>query len=323
MSEPLVLALDVGGTKLAAAVISRSGTLLSVDRVPTPAIRDADVLFEVLRDLGARVVRAGGRRIEAVGVGCGGPMAYPAGVVSPLHLPAWRAFPLRARLTAAFDRPCVLDNDANAFALAEYHFGPHAHLQSALNAAGEGGRPAHLLGMVVSTGVGGGIVRAGRVEHGASGNAGHIGHVGVWPDGPVCACGARGCLEAVASGVGLAQRVELAHVAGRSTSLPPRATAADVAAAARAGDLLAQDLMQAAGTGLGRAIASAAVLLDLDRVIIGGSLGRHAWDLLAPSLDQAVADHARLDFTRALQITCSTLGEHAGLLGAAALALFP
>ncbi|MBN6051251.1 ROK family protein [Nonomuraea sp. RK-328] len=136
--------------------------------------------------------RPAGWRVEGVGVGCGGPMRWPAGEVSPLNIPGWRGFPLRARLAERFPGvPVRLHNDAVCVAVAEHWRG-----------AGQGTRD--MLGMVVSTGVGGGLVLGGRLVDGGTGNAGHIGHVVVEPvDGPPCGCGGRGCLEAVARGPAL------------------------------------------------------------------------------------------------------------------------
>ncbi|MGI9147854.1 MAG: ROK family protein [Chloroflexota bacterium] len=308
MPERTALAIDIGGTKLAAGVVGADGRLLASNRIPTPPTATAEGLFQVLETLCRAVLVEAGTDTLAVGVGCGGPMQYPAGVVSPLNIPIWRqGFPLRERLAAAFGRPCVVDNDAKALALGERW-------------QGAGRCSDNMLGMVVSTGVGGGIILDGRLLHGSAGNAGHIGHVIVWPAGPLCGCGARGCVEGVASGSGLVRRLEAALAAGAETSLTPGSTAVEIAAAARRGDVLASDLFRTAGEGVGRGIASTAALLDLDLVVIGGSIALHAWDLLGPPLEAEVRNTARLDFTRGVRVVRAQLGDTAGLLGAAALA---
>src|SRR5215208_5355111 len=179
LTQRSVLALDIGGTKLAAGVVRADGQTLVQDQAPTRASETADALFDDLVTLGDRILAQAGVRpddLEGIGVGCGGPMVYPEGRVSPLNIPAWRDFPLRAALEARYGRPTRVDNDAKAFALGEHWLG-----------AGQGARC--LLGMVVSTGVGGGIVEGGRLIHGARGNAGHIGHVVAFPNGPHCECG--------------------------------------------------------------------------------------------------------------------------------------
>jgi glucokinase len=176
-----------------------------------------------------------------------------------------------------------------------------------------------MIGMVVSTGVGGGVILNGRLIHGFSGNAGHIGHVIVWPNGPLCGCGARGCVEGVSSGSGLARRLRVALDEGARTSLQRGASAEDIALAARAADPLAQELFRTAGEGVGRGIASAAAVLDLERVVIGGSIALKAWDLLGPPLLAEIERSACLDFTRGLRVYQAELGDEAGLYGAAQL----
>jgi glucokinase len=307
------LAIDIGGTKLAVAVIDADGHVLAAERMLTPPVWTGDELFKVLEELCRRVLETAATDVIAIGVGCGGPMQYPAGRVSPLNIvsPAnttvWRDFPLRARLAKTFGRPCVVDNDAKALALGEHWQG-----------AGRGS--TNMLGMVVSTGVGGGIILDGKLLHGFAGNSGHVGHIIVWPDGPLCGCGARGCVEAVSSGSGLARRLADALAGGAKTSLAPGSTAVDIAAAARQGDALASELLRTAGEAVGRGIASAAALLDLELVVIGGSIALRAWDLLGPPLEATLRASAQLDFTRAVRVVQAELGDQAGLMGAALLA---
>ncbi len=285
LTEESALAIDIGGTKLAAGVIAADGRMLAAERLVTPPV------FQVLEDVCRRVLKASGTDVIGIGVGSGGPMRYPEGVVSPLNIvspskvPLWRDFPLRARLAEAFDRPVVVDNDAKALALGERWQG-----------AGRGSD--NMLGMVVSTGVGGGIILGGQLLHGFAGNSGHVGHIIVWPNGPLCGCGARGCVEGVSSGSGLARRLTEALASGATTSLPPGSTAVDIAAAARQGDALASELFRTAGEGVGRGIASAAALLDLELVVIGGSIALQAWDLLGPPLEATLHATARRRPTR-------------------------
>jgi glucokinase len=306
-----VLALDIGGTKLAAGMVLDSGQVVASGTAPTRGHGSADVLYEDLLGVCDRVIAAAGRplsELRGIGVGCGGPMRYPEGRVSPLNIPAWRDFPLREALSDRYGLPTVVDNDAKAFALGEHWLG-----------AGQGARC--LLGMVVSTGVGGGIVEEGRLIHGAHGNAGHIGHVVALRNGPPCECGARGCVEAVASGTGLANRAARAIARGIASTLPSRPSGAEVAAAARSGDALAVRLMREAGMAVGRGVAATASLLDVDRVVIGGSVALGAPDLIMGPLRKELARDARLDFTRGTVVELSRLGVSAALAGAAALIL--
>ena len=313
MSAPApVLGIDVGGTKLAAGVVAPDGRVLSYVRAPTPAA-DAEGLLAAIVALAEQARRESDQAPAALGIGCGGPMIFPEGIVSPLHIPVWQAFPLRARLAAALDLPAVLDNDAKALALGEALFG-----------AGQGARC--LLGMVVSTGVGGGIVVDGRLFHGASGNAGHIGHVIVAAQGPRCECGAIGCLTVYASGTGLAARARTALRRGVPSALaarpPQEVTARTIAALAAEGDPLAARLIRDAAHALARAIAGATNLLDLDRVVIGGGVAG-AGDLLFDPLRAELRRRARLAFSRDVEVRPAALGPEAGVVGAAALALRP
>jgi len=194
--EDPVLAIDVGGTKIAVGVVEPGGRLASWAQTETPRGLEAEQLWRTLDVLCTNLLAE--QRIDphgglaGVGCGCGGPLDWPVGRVSPLNIPAWRSFPLRERLHERFGGiPVRLHNDAICMAVGEHWRG-----------AGRGRR--NLLGMVVSTGVGGGLVLDGRLINGATGNAGHIGHVVVDPAGPFCTCGGRGCLEAIARGPALA-----------------------------------------------------------------------------------------------------------------------
>jgi glucokinase len=308
------LALDIGGTKIAAGLVRPEGTVVGQDSIWTRSDCSADDLFADLAVLCDRVLAAGGiepSELVGIGVGCGGPMEYPEGRVSPINIPPWRGFPLRAALEQRYGRPALVDNDAKALALGEYTIG-----------AGRGARC--LLGMVVSTGVGGGIVEEGRLIHGVRGNAGHVGHVIAYPGGPLCGCGARGCVEGVASGTGLARRAREAKAEGLLPGLPDDRplTGEDVVNAAVAGDATALTFVREAGIAVGRGIAGAAALLDLDRVVIGGSIAlKTPKALFFEPLVQTLREDARLDFTRGIErhVMLSDLGVEAALAGAAAL----
>jgi glucokinase len=234
------------------------------------------------------------------------------GLVSPLNIPGWRDFPLVARLQTDTGLPVTLDNDAKAFAMGEHLFG-----------AGRG-RP-HMLGVVVSTGVGGGVIERGALLHGRTGNAGHVGHVVAEPEGPECACGGRGCVEAIASGPSIVRLARAALARGTPSSLadPPRAeplTTRDVARAAAGGDPLSLDLFRRAGRALGVGFAGAAALADFDLVVVGGGVSAVGELLLGP-IREAIGRHVGLDYIRGLTVTAAGNGADAGLVGAAALML--
>jgi glucokinase len=234
-------------------------------------------------------------------------MVWPSGEVSPLNMPAWRGFPLRKRLAEEFGSERVLiHNDAVGLAVGEHWKG-----------AGIGA--SNLLGITVSTGVGGGLILDGRLYHGTSGNAGHVGHVVVDPDGPVCACGGRGCLEAIASGPNTVR-----HALDEGWRPRPGVVADGVAlaAAAAGGDAVALRSLARAGKAVGTAIASCANLLDLEVAAIVGGFSQSGPPFWEP-LQQAFATHASLPFAAACRVIPGQLVGTAGLLGAAAFVLIP
>ena len=291
-----VLAIDIGGTKMAVGLVEPGGRLAAYERVvtPRPPQVDADGLW---RTLLALIDKLPARGLAGVGVGCGGPMTWPAAEVSPLNMPTWRDFPLRDRLRERFPGlPVRVHNDAIAVAAGEHWRG-----------AGRG--RDNVLGMVVSTGVGGGLILSGRLIDGASGNAGHIGHVIVDPEGPVCECGGRGCLEAIARGPGLSAWAREQGWTGE--------TAKELSDDAARGHPVAVRALNRAGWALGVAIASATHLCDLDVVAVGGGLSQ-AGPLLFRPLEETFRTHARMEFAREVRVVPAALGQTAGLVGAAA-----
>ena len=279
---PAVLAVDIGGTKMIAARVDETGAILARRRLPTPATDDPEHLFSALAGA-IEEVRDVDHDEVACGVGCGGPMRRDGVGVSPLNIPAWRDFPLRSRLSELTGLPTTIDNDAKALALGEGWLG-----------AAVGQR--NYLAMVVSTGVGAGIVCDGRLLDGAEANAGHLGHLIVVPGGRACGCGNAGCLEAEVSGTAIAAR-----------------TGAQPAVA----DL---SMRHHAGTLVGRAVAQVVVLLDLRLALIGGSV---ALGFGAPFLAAARAELARLatiEYASGARIELVGLGADAPILGAAAVA---
>ncbi len=295
MNDP-ALAIDIGGTKMAVALVEAGGRVAAYERIgtPEPPHVDGDGLWRTLLTL---IEKLPARPVSGVGVGCGGPIAWPSGAVSPLNIPGWQGFPLGERLTELYpDVPVRVHNDAVAVTAGEHWRG-----------AGRG--RDNVLGMVVSTGVGGGLILGGRLVHGASGNAGHIGHVIVDPDGPVCECGGRGCLEAIARGPALSAWAREQGWTGE--------TGKELADDAARGHPVAVRAMNRAGWALGVAIASATHLCDLQVVAVGGGLSQAGPMLLRP-LEETFRAHARMDFAREVRVVPTALGQMAGLVGAAA-----
>ena len=278
----LALAVDVGGTKMAVGLVDGSGAILVEAHTDTPQQPDAEAVFAALSSIIDRVLPAGSPSPVVCGVGCGGPMAKGGRTVSPLNIPGWREFPLQPRLEALVRLPTVVDNDAKALALGEGWRGAAA------------GRTDYLA-MVVSTGVGGGIVLDGRLLDGAHGNAGHIGHLIVEPEGRRCVCGARGCLEAETSGP------SIAAITGRP--------------AAEAGD----EVRRRTGTLVGRAVASVANLLDLELAVVAGSVALGFGEPFFTAAQQEIDARSKLSYARGTRIVPAGLGADGPLVGAAAV----
>lgn len=276
-----VLAVDVGATKLAVAIVLLDGTVVVSDRVATPA-RDP---WSALAGLVGRVLAAASDvEVVGCGVGCGGPMEPGGTTVSPLHLPAWCRFPLAEALGEIVHVPITIDNDAKAFALGEGWRG---------RAVGR----SDFVAVVIGTGVGAGIVLDGRLLDGESANAGHVGHVVVEPDGVECRCGAFGCLDAYLAGSAILRET------GRD--------------ARYAGEMVRERNARL----LGRALASVAALTSVDLVVIGGGIGIGWGEPFRSRVADEFRERSRLSFTNAIDIVLADPTDRSPLLGAAALAL--
>ena len=313
MAAP-VLALDIGGTKLAAGVVTPSGEIVAEQREQTDPTSSPAEILEVLLALSKKSIERAETRwgeLKAVGVSFGGPVDYPAGrTVTCHHLAGWEGVPLRDQVAERAGVPAVIDNDANAAALGETMFGAARGCE-------------HVLYLTVSTGIGAGLVLDGRLHRGADSMAGEIGHVLVAPDGPLCTCGRAGCLEAVAAGPGIARAAREALETGEASVLQEvprdRLTAKHVAEAAKS-DALAARIMVQAGEYLGRGIAGAVNLINPQIVVIGGGVSEAGEVLLKP-VREAVRRYAVPESARGLRIVAGELKARGGLLGAAALAL--
>ncbi|MFI6446943.1 ROK family protein [Kitasatospora sp. NPDC050543] len=305
----MVAAIDIGGTKIAGALVgAEDGVPLRRIQRPTPAREPGEQVFAAVAEVLAQLRGAPEwARVERVGLGSAGPVAAVRGLVSPVNIAGWRDFPLVARVSElAPGLPVVLTGDGVAMTAAEYWQGA---------ARGHG----NALCLVVSTGVGGGLVLGGELYPGPSGNAGHLGHISVDFDGEPCPCGGRGCLEGIASGTAIAR---WARESGwRPGAGAGAGTAADVAASARAGDPVALAAFDRAARALAAGIAATATLVELEVAVIGGGVAQSG-ELLFGPLRTWLRQYATLSFVRDLEIRPAQLGTDAGLVGAAAAALW-
>jgi glucokinase len=295
-----VLGLDIGGTKLAAGVVDPDGSVSGFVVAPSEPERGPNDALSRLFDLGRRALAEAGVAVEAVGIGCGGPLDAERGVlIAPLHLAGWENVPVVELAERAFDLRAVLDNDATAAAAGEHSFG-----------AGRGTRD--MVYLTISTGVGGGVVLGGRVFRGSTGNGGELGHVTVDWRGRECrGCGRRGCLEAYVSGTSIAERAEEAGIRG--------ATASDVADAARLGDPAARQVWRETCEALACGITSIANLFEPELVVVGGGVSRQGEFLLGPVRELVTAQVVGPS-DRTVRVVQSAVGDSVGVVGAAAVA---
>ena len=282
----VVLGIDIGGTKFAAGLVTARGEL--IDRARVEVERDVvpeahyTSLAGMVDGLVERARDQHGARVRAVGVGAAGPVSRGFETVSPINIPAWRNFPLRARLQDTTRLAVYGDLDAKALALAEGWLGAAQ------------GHP-NFCALTVSTGVGGGVVLDGELLDGSTGNAGHIGHIIVEPGGRRCGCGAQGCLEAEASGLAIEA------ITGRPPTEPT------------------YEIMQRTGRLVGLASASVCNALDLSLVVVGGSVALGFAATFFHSAQVTLDEHAKLPYSRGARITPSRLADSGPLIGAGAV----
>ena len=314
----LLLGIDLGGTLVRTALVSRDKNILGLDSRPTRADDGLDAVLDVMTDAAESVLADAGRStsdILAAGIGAPGPMNQRSGVVfSPPNLPGWKDVPLADLMSGRLGVPCFVDNDANLACYGEYWLG-----------AGQGCESMCLL--TLGTGVGGGIVVFGKLLRGIDGTAAEIGHMIVDRDGRQCGCGARGCLEAYGSVTGLVQTAVEGMEGGKTSSLTDlcdgnleRLTGKMISDAANRGDAFARSVLEETGAWLGVGVASLINLFNPERIILAGGM-IEAGDILLDAIRERATSDAFDVPARRAQIITATLGQDAGVLGAAGVAL--
>jgi glucokinase len=314
--NPLIVGVDLGATQIRAAVTDvvsglqrRAQCLTLASEGPTAVLgRIVDTIREVTEG-------ADWRQVRGIGVGAPGPLDPWQGVICEApNLPGWHNVPLKAHLEAEFGVPVCVGNDANLAALGEHRFG-----------AGQGVND--LIYITISTGIGGGIIAGGRLLLGADGLAGEVGHMILKPDGPLCGCGNRGCLEALAAGPAIARDAVIRLKAGEPSIISDlvagdltRVSAETVNRAAHQGDALASDLLRQAGVNIGLGLVSLVHLFNPRLFLFGGGVSK-AGDLLFEPMRQTLRERAMPSMQRNVRIQPAALGDDVGLWGAVALVL--
>jgi len=311
-----VAGLDFGATHLSifladlsARILDETEIELDITRGPEACLAEADRLFhERLAKVNLSL-----QNILAIGVGIPGPIVTEAGMVlSPPIMPGWDQYPIRDDLEKRWGCPVSLNNDAELGALGEW-------------AAGAGRGEGNLAYIKVGTGIGAGLLLNGQIYRGVTGSAGEIGHLTIDENGPVCACGNHGCLEAIAGGRAIALQAQEAVRKGKRTQMAAiqpveSISVREVAAAARRGDLLAQQILAKAGTHIGIAIAGLINLFNPGMIVVGGGVARTG-DLLLEPMRQAVQMRSLPASTRVVRITTAMLGRRSSGMGAVIQAL--
>ncbi|MFA4015160.1 MAG: hypothetical protein RUDDFDWM_000233 [Candidatus Fervidibacterota bacterium] len=309
-----VIGVDVGNTRLTAAIVTPDGDIRAMLRYPTKASEGADACYRQIEGMLLSLLGEAEKQsitILGIGVGFGGPVDYRTGtIIRSHHVFGWSSFPMRQVLSNRFGMPVFLDNDANAGALGELLFG-----------AAKGHK--NVLYVNIGTGIGGAIISDGKLIRGERNLAGEIGHITVVRGGPKCGCGKYGCLEAVASGTGIAKRaMELIRQGELKTKLPmDSVTSKDVFEAAMDGDELAMKVVDETVEHLAHGLGIAITLLNPSMLIIGGGLSEAPEELLLNPLNERLKNYAFDVALEGLKVVNAKLRYDAGVLGAAALAI--
>lgn len=318
--ESYHLGIDLGGTKILAAVVDEEGTLLADEKKATRAEGGPEVVIERIVEVAKEAIAESGVRpstVIATGIGAPGPVDSDQGIVySPPNLPQWEEVPLGPRLSKALGMPVFVDNDVNLGTLGEY-----------ISGAGQGSQ--HMVAIFIGTGIGGGLIVDGQLHRGFRGAAGEIGHMTVVPNGPLCGCGRQGCLEALASRTAMEREIQVALATGQSSAVgqliasskQKRLTSGVIADALAMKDPLMIDVITKVQFYLGVAVASIVNFFDPETVVLGGGVV----EALGQSFVDPIGDMARPLFLQQkdaarVRIVPASLGDHAGVRGAAIMA---
>lgn len=310
----LILAADLGASKILSAVLDSHGRVLIQEKSPTPYDREPAAVLERICTLLLSLLKQvwqEGDQIRGAAAAVPGPLAFPDGVMLNSPNLGWNGVPIRDIMTKALGRPVIVEKDTNMAALGEYYFGSTPF-------------SPNLIYLTVSTGIGGGLIVDGRLYRGQAGGAGEIGHMVVERNGPVCGCGRQGCLEAIAAGRAISRRVQQMKANGWGANMdlgPDPWGARELAAAARLGDQAALAAVRETAQFLGQAIANLVNIFNPQVVVLGGSVAQGWRDLISTLLDEQVRALVFPLNARDLRIEFTDWGESIGLLGCLAAVL--
>lgn len=318
-AKNLVIAIDIGGTNYRMALVDSSYKVLKLTRgktlVDSPAtISHPQATLKRMAGEARQTFGAQYKRVKAVGIAFAGPIDPMSGIAYfPPNLASWDGANIRALATKSFGAPAYVGNDANIAAIGEHRLG-----------AGKG--MSDMVFITVSTGIGGGIISGGKLLLGSAGLAGELGHICIDREGPECACGSRGCVEAIASGSAVARIAISRLLAGQRSVCAKLAGGIDkvkaehIYQAAASGDKMCEEIVRDAAQSLGLAVVSYIHMFNPQGIIIGGGVAIPNWKTIAPPIRRIVKERAMPQFQKMLRILPAKLGDLAGLMGAAIIA---
>lgn len=306
MDERLFVGVDLGGTKIAAAVTDREGKILSLEKTETGSGRDAGIVADRIAQTVKKVINASGApadKISGIGLCTPGPLDLSEGIAVDIATLGWKGVPIRKLVSDRCGLPVVLERDCNAAAYGEMRAG-----------AAKGAE--NFIYVTVSTGVGCGIITGGKILHGKHDSAGEFGHICVDENGRKCACGCTGCLQEYSSGTAIA-RAYMEYLSG--TGVNTSADCIDAEKAALAGDEYAAGIWKAAGRKLGLGLSVLVQLFDPEMIVLGGGVTK-ALDLFEKDMRDALKAHTYKHLYEDLKVVRAGLGDNAGVVGAALMA---
>lgn len=313
--DEFLIGVDFGATNIKIGIITPEGKLIKKYQYPTESFKEGNLLMEDLISKLKIIIEENlikFNRLIGIGIGAAGPIDIKKGIfIEPPNIPSLRGFPLREFIENRLSYPVVIENDGNAFALGEGWVGSARHCKN-------------YCGITLGTGVGGGIVIDGKILHGATGMAGEVGHMVIDPQGPMCGCGARGCLEVYASAQGIRRMAIEAIESGMGEGILRYAEkgdlykleAKDVFNAAINGDTIAQEIFNKMGMILGLGISNLINLFNPEKIVLGGKV-TNAWEFFINGVKQTINERAMKGPREIVEVAKASHIDEAGIFGAA------
>ncbi|MGC8738149.1 MAG: ROK family protein [Candidatus Hydrogenedens sp.] len=313
-SDEYIVGVDVGGTKILSIVVNNKFEIISRCRKKTKGwLKDTKPENKIIQTIEESIEKAGNPKIVGIGIGAPGPVDPKNGIVINTPNLGWENFPIADILSKHFAVPVVLDNDVNLGTYAEWLLGNNREAK-------------HVVGVFPGTGIGGGLIVNRKIVHGASGGAGEVGHMTLQIDGPLCGCGKRGCLEALASRIAITREISALILRGESTYLAEKVgtdiskiRSSVIADAIEHGEKKVEDIVRKAAYLTGVGIANLINVMSPELVILGGGLIEAVGKIYEAEIQRAIKEHAMPFLRKKVSLEIGKLGDDAVALGSALL----